>query len=123
MGLTDWANCDDPSKKFANGYTCEVFEDAHGPSTMALSVLVVVEMLNAFNSLSEDQSLLTFPPTKNLYLVAACALSTGLHFMIMYFSIFQTIFRITWLGAEEWQAVLAMSTPVLAMDELLKLFS
>lgn len=119
--LTDWADCE--NETYANGYDCEVFEDARGPSTMSLSVLVAVEMLNAFNSLSEDQSLLSFAPHKNLYLCAACFLSTALHFMIMYFSFFQTIFHIEWLGTEEWKAVLAISLPVLLVDELLKLFS
>ena len=43
--------------------------------TMALSVLVTIEMLNAVNSVSENQSLLTMPPWKNGYLLGAIALS------------------------------------------------
>ena len=39
------------------GYSCSVFESPH-PRTIAMSVLVVVEMFNALNNLSENASLL-----------------------------------------------------------------
>ena len=57
----------DPSKfEFmeSGDWTCAVFGDPH-PMTMALSVLVTIEMLNALNSVSENQSLLLMPPTQN----------------------------------------------------------
>ena len=38
-------------------YSCNIFQDRH-PSTISMSVLVVVEMFNALNNLSENQSLL-----------------------------------------------------------------
>ena len=38
-------------------YPCSIFEDRH-PSTVSMTVLVVVEMFNALNNLSENQSLL-----------------------------------------------------------------
>lgn len=41
-------------------YPCSIFEDKH-PSTVAMTVLVVVEMFNALNNLSENQSLLWVP--------------------------------------------------------------
>lgn len=44
----------------------------------------VIEMLNACNSLSENESLLVMPIWVNPYLVAAIALSMALHFMILY---------------------------------------
>lgn len=52
--------------------------------TMALSVLVTIEMLNAMNSLSENQSLVTMPPWSNMWLVGSMALSFTLHFVILY---------------------------------------
>lgn len=39
-------------------------------------------------SLSENESLLQFPPWKNAYLVFAVALSMALHFMILYVPFF-----------------------------------
>jgi Ca2+ transporting ATPase len=41
-------------------------------------------MLNACNSLSENESLLVLPLWSNPYLVASIALSMALHFCILY---------------------------------------
>ena len=49
---------------------CEVFAD-RTPSTIAMTVLVVVEMFNALNALSEDASLLHLPPWANPWLLGA----------------------------------------------------
>ena len=53
-------------------------------STLSLSVLVTIEMLNALNALSEDGSLLQMPPWANPWLLVAMAVSFGLHFLILY---------------------------------------
>jgi len=103
-----------------HGIDCTVFNDPH-PMTMALSVLVTIEMLNALNSVSENQSLLLMPPWQNIWLIAAIMLSMSLHFMILYVDILSTIFQICPLNMEEWIAVLKISLPVLFMDETLKL--
>ncbi len=51
--------------------------------TMALSILVTIEMCNAINSLSENQSLLVMPPWINPLLLGAMVLSFSLHFLIL----------------------------------------
>ncbi len=63
-------------------------EMSHKATTMSLSILVVVEMFNAMNSLSENESLLTFPLYKNMYLVLAIMLSMILHMVILYVPFF-----------------------------------
>jgi Ca2+ transporting ATPase len=110
-GGAEWADID-----------CDVFSDPH-PMTMALSVLVTIEMLNAMNSLSENQSLIMMPPWINIWLMLAIGLSMSLHFMILYVPFFNTIFHICPLNMDEWIAVLKISLPVVLLDETLKFVS
>ncbi|KAJ6513852.1 Ca-transporting ATPase [Mycena vitilis] len=104
---------------------CEMFTNimAHRATTMSLSILVTVEMFNAINSLSENESLLVLPVWKNPFLVAAVALSMALHFMILYVPFFTALFAITPLNWVEWKAVLYLSAPVIVIDEILKFIS
>merc|ERR1711904_200168 len=101
---------------------CDTFQDDR-PMTMALSVLVIIELLNALNSVSEDQSLLVMPPWKNMFLIAADLLSLGLHFMILYVPFMAALFQLQPLDMEEWKWVLIFSVPVLLLDEVLKFVS
>ena len=104
------------------GIDCAIFHDAR-PSTVSLSILVTIEMFNALNALSENQSLLTTPPTSNPYVLIACALSFALHFMIVYVPFFASIFHVAPLNQEEWLHVLYASFPVIVLDETLKFIS
>ncbi|KIM80832.1 hypothetical protein PILCRDRAFT_822114 [Piloderma croceum F 1598] len=104
---------------------CEMFTNAmsHRATTMSLSILVTVEMFNAMNSLSENESLLVMPVWHNPYLVGAITLSMALHFAILYIPFFTTLFAITPLNWIEWKAVLYLSAPVIVIDEILKFIS
>ncbi|KAH7340352.1 hypothetical protein B0J17DRAFT_694184 [Rhizoctonia solani] len=104
---------------------CAMFtnEMAKTATTISLSILVTVEMFNAANSLSENESLFALPVWKNPYLVAAIALSMSLHFAILYIPFFAALFSITPLNWQEWKAVILISFPVIAIDEVLKYIS
>ncbi|KAI8361710.1 SERCA-type calcium-translocating P-type ATPase [Blakeslea trispora] len=101
---------------------CEMFSNTFSmkATTMSLSILVVIEMFNAMNSLSENESLLTLPLWSNPYLVLSIILSMALHFMILYVPFFTKLFAIVPLNKEEWIAVLWISLPVIFIDEVLK---
>ncbi|KAF1984566.1 calcium ATPase [Aulographum hederae CBS 113979] len=101
---------------------CAMFSDtrAKSASTVSLSILVVIEMLNAMNALSSSESLLTLPLWRNPMLVYAITLSMGLHFALLYIPFLQSLFGIVPLGVNEWKAVMAFSAPIIAIDEALK---
>eukprot|EP01006_Ploeotia_vitrea_P046954 TRINITY_DN67074_c8_g1_i1.p1 TRINITY_DN67074_c8_g1~~TRINITY_DN67074_c8_g1_i1.p1 ORF type:complete len:1023 (-),score=153.41 TRINITY_DN67074_c8_g1_i1:1721-4720(-) len=103
-------------------YSCSIFHN-RAPSTVSLSVLVTVEMFNALNALSEDESLFSVGPFVNKWLLLAISVSFSLHFAILYTPILRTIFGVTALGWPEWQAVILMSFPVIIVDEVLKAVS
>mmetsp|Transcript_35412 Transcript_35412/g.67767 ORF Transcript_35412/g.67767 Transcript_35412/m.67767 type:complete len:1022 (+) Transcript_35412:120-3185(+) len=105
-----------------HAYSCKVFHDRR-PSTISMSVLVVVEMFNALNALSENNSLLTTPPWSNPWLVAAIALSMSLHFLIIYVPFLALVFTVAPLDYHEWKAVVWLSFPVILVDEVLKYIS
>uniref|UniRef100_A0A0D9ZCN5 Calcium-transporting ATPase n=1 Tax=Oryza glumipatula TaxID=40148 RepID=A0A0D9ZCN5_9ORYZ len=85
-------------------YPCSIFEDRH-PSTVSMTVLVVVEMFNALNNLSENQSLLAIHPWSNLWLVGSIVLTMLLHISVLYIEPLSALFS------------------VILIDEVLKFFS
>ncbi|MFS7942932.1 putative P-type Ca(2+) transporter [Helianthus anomalus] len=89
--------------------------------TLSLSVLVAIEMFNSLNALSEDNSLLTMPPWRNPYLLVAMVVSFGLHCLILYVPFLADVFGIVPLGFDEWVLVILVSSPVILIDELLKI--
>ncbi|XP_023329437.1 calcium-transporting ATPase sarcoplasmic/endoplasmic reticulum type isoform X2 [Eurytemora carolleeae] len=101
------------------GISCEIFQ-APEAMTMALSILVTIEMANALNSCSENQSLVVMPPWCNIWLILAMALSFSLHFLILYVDFLNVVFNITPLSIEQWITVMKFSLPVILLDELLK---
>jgi Ca2+-transporting ATPase len=88
--------------------------------SMALSVLVMIEMFNALNALSEDGSLLQMPPWANPWLLVAIVVSLGMHALIMYVPAFASLFEITALDMKDWIVITAFSFPVVVIDEILK---
>jgi len=91
-------------------------------STLSLTVLVVIEMLNAFNALSEDGSLVQMPPWTNPWLILACMGSVIVHFVILYIPVLAKIFAVCPLDWHDWVLVMCFSFPVIIIDEILKFF-
>lgn len=112
---------DDPTDTTAS-VQCSLLE-SKAPLTMAMSVLVLVEMFNALNALSENASLLTLPPFSNKLLLGAIGVSVGLHLLILYLPVLATLFSVVPLGWSEWKVVLLLSAGVIPLDEVLKLLT
>lgn len=102
---------------------CEYFTKGKvKASTLSLSVLVMIEMFNAYNAISEDNSLLVITPLVNPWLIAATVSSTLLHMMIVYVPFFNDVFSIHAMTSHEWMIVMAFALPVCLIDEVLKFF-
>nr|XP_025962980.1 sarcoplasmic/endoplasmic reticulum calcium ATPase 3 isoform X2 [Dromaius novaehollandiae] len=119
--LRNFMRCTEDNPIF-EGIDCEIFESRY-PTTMALSVLVTIEMCNALNSVSENQSLLRMPPWLNIWLLGAIVMSMALHFLILYVKPMPLIFQVTPLSWPQWVVVLKISLPVILLDEGLKYLS
>ncbi|CAM9954445.1 unnamed protein product [Lampetra fluviatilis] len=117
--LSHFTQCRVEDPLFESVGSCEIF-DSPIPMTMALSVLVTIEMCNALNSLSENQSLLRMPPWVNPWLLGAICLSMSLHFLIMYVGPLPLVFQVRPLTLTQWAMVLKISLPVLLLDESMK---
>ena len=74
----------------------------------------------AMPALLQDNSLLQMPPWCNPWLLAAMALSFGLHFLILYVPFLAGIFSIVPLSFNEWLLVIMFAFPVVLIDEALK---
>lgn len=127
--LTQWSKCEKWTDFSVNSLSyldlsknpCNYFIDGKKkPVTLALTVLVVIEMFNAMNAISDEQSLLKITPFENFYLIAAIFFSMATHCMILYVPFFNEIFGILPLDASEWILVLAFSFPVVLIDEIIK---
>jgi P-type Ca2+ transporter type 2C len=126
--LMNWGKCATWDGFFVAPYTgmdtgdmCSYFTGGKvKASSLSLTVLVVIEMLNALNALSEDGSLLQIPPWSNPYLIIAMMGSVLVHFVVLYTPFIAQVFAVCPLDWHDWQLVLAFSVPVLFVDEILK---
>ncbi|EXJ79327.1 Ca2+ transporting ATPase, sarcoplasmic/endoplasmic reticulum [Capronia epimyces CBS 606.96] len=121
--LRSFHKCSIVNPLYAN-VDCSIFSPnavyTRTASTISLSILVVIEMLNAMNALSSSESLVTMPLWKNMKLIYAICLSMALHFAILYTPFLQALFSIEPLNSTEWLAVIYISAPVILIDEVLK---
>lgn len=129
--LTHWSECEKWTDFKVNSFSgidlsanaCQYFFSGKRKAvTLSLTVLVVIEMFNAMNAISDESSLLKMPPYKNKWLILAIFSSITLHCMILYVPFFNEIFGIAPLDCKEWMLVLYFSIPVVAIDELIKLY-
>ncbi|KAK9865269.1 hypothetical protein WJX84_000813, partial [Apatococcus fuscideae] len=130
--LTHWEQCPQWKDFHPNPYMaghrsftfdnpCDYFTYGKAKaSTLSLSVLVSIEMFNALNALSEDNSLLQMPPWSNPWLLLAGAISFISHFAILYIPPLADTFSIVPLSLAEWGLVLLFALPVIVIDEILK---
>ena len=104
--LTSFEHCVEGRER----HSCEIFnrKTNPNPSTMSLSVLCGGDV-HALNALSENGSLLTYPPWSNNWLIGAIVISMALHCLILYVPWLAATFTVAPLNYLEWRAVIVSS--------------
>ena len=129
--LSNWGKCSQWSKDVTNSFEvpgladpCDYFTTGkQKASTLSLTVLVVIEMLNTLNALSENRSLFEVGIFSNMWLHAAILTSIGIHCLMLYVPFLAKIFATVPLNLSDWVLVMIFSMPVIVIEELLKLLS
>jgi len=91
-------------------------------SSVAFALLVLIQMVNAFNSRSEKQSILKVGLFSNLYLLGAIIISVLTTIAIVEIPFLQEYLHTTHLDLNDWSIVLAASLTVLIVEEIRKIF-
>jgi Ca2+-transporting ATPase len=73
------------------------------PQTIALSVLVLMELMKALSAVSLDSSMLTSPPWRNPTLIVGTLVPLVAHLFFMYVPALSTILRLSPLSLREWK--------------------
>lgn len=87
--------------------------------TLALTILAIIQWLNAWNCRSE-KSIFLSKPWRNPWLIVATATVALLQILAVYWLPFQRILKTTPLTAHDWQTVLLFSLTIILADELYK---
>lgn len=95
-------------------------EDLLYRQTLALTLLAVVQWLNAWNCRTEG-SIFASKPWRNPSLILATLAVAGLQVLAVYSEPFQRVLKTTALSAHDWGTILLFSLSIIAADELYKL--
>ena len=126
--LRNWGTCLD-WKDFAHSaeapnwpmQPCNIFSSLKSrPQTMALSVLVSIEMLKALSAVSLDSSMLRVQPWMNPFLILGVTVPFLLHLIVLYVPFLSKLFGLSPLTINEWKMVMKFSLPILLLEEMLK---
>jgi len=89
--------------------------------SMAFTVLVMFQMVNALNSRSQRQSLLTVGFTRNRFLMLAIGSSIILHLLILYVPPLAAVFHTEPLNLVDWAIIILISISIFVVVEVEKL--
>jgi Ca2+-transporting ATPase len=94
--------------------------DLRQARTMALVTMAMYQWFNAWNCRSETKSLLTIGLFSNRWLVLATSFVLFLQLVLVYAPFMQYIFKTVSLSFEQWMEIVALTAPIVLIDELRK---
>jgi magnesium-transporting ATPase (P-type) len=89
-------------------------------STFAFTILVLIQMVNAYNSRSSRESVFKMGFFNNLYLLGAVLISIGVVYLLVEVPFFQEWIRTTSLEWYEWLIIIFASFSILFVEEIRK---
>eukprot|EP00611_Tribonema_gayanum_P023854 TRINITY_DN50_c2_g1_i1.p1 TRINITY_DN50_c2_g1~~TRINITY_DN50_c2_g1_i1.p1 ORF type:complete len:537 (-),score=175.61 TRINITY_DN50_c2_g1_i1:332-1942(-) len=100
---------------------CDIFAAGRGkPQSLALTLLVFMEMLKALSAVSVDNSLLRVPPWRNPWLILGVLVPSLLHLAVLYTPAAADAFGLSPLSWEDWRYVAQFGLPIVLLEESLK---
>ncbi len=91
-------------------------------STTAFAVLVLIQMVNAFNARSENQSVFHLGLLKNMWLIGAISISILTLIVFVEVPFIQSLLHTTHLTISEWLMIIVASFGILIVEETRKFF-
>lgn len=91
-------------------------------ATMAFVVLTLLQMVHAWNSRSEKDSVFKMGFFRNMHLIGAILLSTIATVAFVHMPFFQNYLKTAPLSLKKWMILIAFSFSILAFEEIRKLF-
>jgi len=91
-------------------------------ATLAFGLLVFIQMVNAFNSRSDHQSVFKMGLLSNIYLLGAILISFGVVYIFVEVPFFQQYMHTTDLHFTEWLLIISISFGILFIEEIRKFF-
>lgn len=95
-------------------------DDLPKAQSMAFCILVLSQMVYAFNCRNKHKSLFSMNLFENIYLVGAVFISVLAQVLVIELPFFQEVFKTVGLSLEEWVVVALFSLAVLGFDEVRK---
>ena len=89
-------------------------------STIAFTILVLIQMVNAYNSRSSSQSVFKLGFFNNLWLLGAIIISLGIVYLLVEVPFFNEWIHTTPLHWYEWFIIIGASFGILLVEEIRK---
>jgi len=90
--------------------------------TFSVTILAVLQWFNAWNCRSQEKSIFSINPFSNKFLVGATFIVASLHVFAVYNPFMQKILHTSALSSQEWLFIIALSTPIIFVEEIRKWF-
>ncbi|EAY14503.1 sarcoplasmic-endoplasmic reticulum calcium ATPase [Trichomonas vaginalis G3] len=104
-----------------NPHIKEILEDETA-GTMAMTVLVIIEMFSALTAVSEHLSFFQLPPHRNPKLILSICGSVLVHLLVIELPITQKIFSVVHLNCTQWAIIVLLAFPVVIIEEIFKFY-